>query len=1217
MFPKCYLLAEIKANSTKIIRKFLKVAKKQLIWLLTTIFLTNKKQQLATAGFVLPTVVMVSVVVVLLTASIILRSFNRAQNASNIRINQALLSYAMPAIDRGRAKINQLFNDRSLPRVIPRDQSLYNVINNNIGKYTFGDETPLQITFDINKNNTIDQPTTSTKIYDNETLNTAWRFPIDTNNNGKFDSYNIYGIYFRTPSVNSGGKYTRSRNPLEARTLPMSSGNLSAKCSRNTSTTLVGNTGWVQQNNKFHKSFFIYTAIAPITSTPTDTTNYEKYQGNKAFTAVEYQQDRTQIPPNNHALVYEDDISLTPQANFQLNGAIFTNGNFLTSDIQGGAVRFYQVSSPSSCFYEAHNAKITVGGNIALGGFTSTNSQGNATVDLFKGQDANVGSVFWNNSISNLNTPANIAYNNLAYIRRINQLVNAQISNSESTDPSEVTTGLAAKQQALGITLNEKERTKYRRQQLQIYFKKRTRRVPYTEVAADATETYPSTLLQGSGDTLRPIDNWVYPTDPTDGKTGTGYTNLSLNITGTSLEPKATEPTSLKNSGGVEALLGDRVLLGNNLPQLWWDTTKAAFVSSGINDTQNISGIKWDAGNTDKTRTRRSLVQTLADIGSTDRDGEWELAAAKVPSEPTDGVGGLRVVTGAGVYLRKNDTLSSISTNPPNPILPDTQGMSDDTNTKPYLKMRATAVYHYKSTGYDAQTPKPIACVSSYYDPTDSNSYKNMESLPDAFNLEKPKNSKPNSTSNNGIVYPAPTKTVNDYSTALEYLSKLKYQFSYTVSDYSTALTYLSKLKYQFSYTVSDNKILIERLIDDGLLARALNKPAPDRTISEQSAIDAQICALQIIEGSLLPVSNNPVIPHGAIFETFFSDQREKLFSNDLKTLFPGQQDQKIRATVLDLDLLRGKTIGDSEYLLPNSGIIYATRDDALPDISAGNTDAGKLESPVDYVDDTTRRPSAILLINGEKLWRTNTYKEEEKGLTLATNLPAYIKGDFNLHTQEEFTETLQDGWSNFYGRTPLNNNFACRSGDPRFPDCTTGDEWRPASILADAVTLLSGNFDYFTKELGYTIGNQQLANKDTTFNLIIAAGDNPAKPTQDNGGLNNLVRVIEKWDSRKIKLNGAFMQVKKSAYATGTNSPQTLDNTLTRQWSYDVGLLSQIPDLFASKLMLTPPDLPNEYLREVSRDDAWIQKLLCAKDTTSASNYAIDQDQRPSICQS
>lgn len=1127
MYQKNQQFKKVIRILTKFLRGFFikKATKRSLNWLLRNVFRTQKKQKLTNAGFVLPTVLMVSLVVVLLTTAIMVRSFNRRENANNVRVNESVMTAATPAIDRGKAKISKLLQDKTLPKTTPTDDDLYNALVNNIDKYTFGDETKLTLSLQ-------GQPS----------LQTAWRFPVDTDSNGKFDSYTLYGIYFKTPPV-VNGQYSRARNALEARNVPVVKGTLNANCG-STDTSLVGNTGWVRQDNEIKKAFFVYTAIARITNPP-NTTNYEVYNGKVAGSlggAVEYQQDRVQTPTNNNAVVYDDDLELNSDTN--LNGGIFTNSNLLAAGSVSN-LKLYQVSSQASCFYKPKNAKIIVGGNLALGKFTDASDTGGADVDLYNGKTNNVTPGTLTKSVTN--SPRDTAYNNLAYVRRINKLIDAQIAadSTGANDPTEVKNGLALKQTALGITFDSTERLKYRRQQLEIYFKRRTRRVPYTEVAFGATETYPNPLLQGSADTLRPIDSWVYPTDPTDGKTGVNYTNLSLNISGTSLEPKASDPKELKKNSGKEKLLGDRVLVSNNLPELRWDTSKNQFIGSYIEDTQDISGIKWDLpSGTTQTRTRPSLVRNLADIGSTERDGDWELAAAKVPTSTTDPVGGLRVVTGAGVYLSKDDTPGSI-TSTEKEILSDIEGMYND--TKPYLKMRATAVYHYKSTGYNAQTPKPIACVSSYYDPTDNKSYKNMDSLPDASNLEQDKDGK----SNNGIVYPAPTKTVSDYATALTHLSQLKY----------------------------NNR----PLIDDGLLDRALNKAAANRTISEQSAIDAQICALQILDGSLSP--NNSVIPHGAIFETFFSDQREY---------------QKVRATVLDLNLLRKKPIGGSEYLLPNSGIIYATRDDALPDISAGNTDAGKLESPVDYSDDTTRRPSAIILINGGKLWRTNTYKEEEKGLTLATNLPAYIKGDFNLHTQEEFN---------------ANPNFACRSGDSRFPKCTTGDEWRPGNILADAVTLLSGDFD-FTKELGYTIGSQQPANKDTTFNLIVAAGDNPAQPTVDNGGLNNFVRVIENWTSRKIKLNGAFMQVKKSAYATGTNPPQPVNNPPTRQWSYDVGLLFQSPDLFASKLAVTPPEPPDEYLREVGRDDTWVQTLLCAKET-STPNFAIeDPKQRPDICQ-
>jgi type II secretory pathway pseudopilin PulG len=1149
MSQKRHPLQIITKNSTRFIRRFLANIKKQLIWLLRTVFSSQKQQQAANAGFVLPTVVMVSVVVVLLTTAIMFRSFNRRENANNVRVNESVMTAATPAIDRGKAKISKLLQDKTLPKTTPTDDDLYNALVNNIDKYTFGDETKLTLSLK-------GQPS----------LQTAWRFPVDTDSNGKFDSYTLYGIYFKTPPVGINGQYSRARNALEATNPPVVKGTLNANCG-STNTSLVGNTGWVRQDNEIKKAFFVYTATARITDPPD--TNSEVYNGKIAGSlggAVEYQQDRVQTPTNNNAVVYDDDLELNSSTN--LNGGVFTNSNLLAAGTVSN-LKLYQVSGKASCFYKPKNAKIIVGGNLALGKFTDASDTGGATVDLYNGKIDNVTTGTLTKSVTD--SPKDTAYNNLAYIRRINKLIDAQIAadSTGANDPTEVKNGLALKQTALGITFNSTETTKYRRQQLEIYFKRRTRRVPYTEVAFGATEIYPNPLLQGSADTLRPIDSWVYPTDPTDGKTGVNYTNLLLNISVTSLEPKASDPKELKKNSGKEGLLGDRVLVSNNLPELRWDTSKNQFIGSYTEDTQDITGITWDLpSGTTQTRTRPSLVRNLADIGSTERDGEWELAAAKVPTSTTGPVGGLRVVTGAGVYLSKNDTPSSINSNVKT-IWPDNAGTISSTDTTtPYLKMRATAVYHYNSTGYNAQTPKPIACVSSYYDSTDNNSYKNIGSLPDASDIEKGSQGK----SNRGIVYPAPTKTASNYATALTYLSDLKYNNG--------------------------------RFIDDGLLARALAKTTTNRTISEQSAIDAQICALQILDSSLS--NNNSVIPHGAIFETFFSDQRET---------------QKVRATVLDLNLLRTKTIGGSEYLLPNSGIIYATRDDALPDISAGNTGAGKPESPVDYLDDTTRRPSAIILIKGGKLWRTNSYKEEEKGLTLATNLPTYIKGDFNLHTQGEFTQTLADDWSNFYTRTTFNNNFACRAGDSRFPNCTKGDEWRPANILADSVTLLSGDFDF--KELGYAIGSQQIAKNDTTFNLIVAAGDNPAQPTVDNGGLNNLVRVIENWTSRKIKLNGAFMQVKKSAYATGTNPPQTLNNPPTRQWSYDVGLLFQSPDLFASKLAVTPDEPPDEYLREVSRGDTWLQTLLCAKETSDPptnppTNFAIkDQKQRPDSCQS
>jgi hypothetical protein len=51
------------------------------------------------------------------------------------------------------------------------------------------------------------------------------------------------------------------------------------------------------------------------------------------------------------------------------------------------------------------------------------------------------------------------------------------------------------------------------------------------------------------------------------------------------------------------------------------------------------------------------------------------------------------------------------------------------------------------------------------------------------------------------------------------------------------------------------------------------------------------------------------------------------------------------------------------------------------------------------------------------------------------------------------------------------------------------------------------------------------------------------------------------------------------------------------RNWGFDVGLLSQPPDLFTQRF--TTPSTrtqPAEYFREVPRNDEWVSTLMCGK---------------------
>ncbi|MCS7081343.1 MAG: hypothetical protein NZ585_15035, partial [Chloracidobacterium sp.] len=121
---------------------------------------------------------------------------------------------------------------------------------------------------------------------------------------------------------------------------------------------------------------------------------------------------------------------------------------------------------------------------------------------------------------------------------------------------------------------------------------------------------------------------------------------------------------------------------------------------------------------------------------------------------------------------------------------------------------------------------------------------------------------------------------------------------------------------------------------------------------------------------------------------------------------------------------------------------------------------------PVDYYADPDRRAHGFRLMNGNDISRVGVPPERNiYGLTFVSDNPVYImtqlargRSGFNLHadaggnTIEEFTTALPFPYTfnQFYvSRTTRNLLFATPAGDT----------WRPAEILADAITLITHNF--------------------------------------------------------------------------------------------------------------------------------------------------------------
>jgi len=1202
-------------------------AKRLMRAMLQALMAMGRRARLPMAGFVLPTVTMVLLVVILLTVAITLRSFDRANTARNVRVNQQVLAAATPALDRAKAKIQYMLReDPQRPTATPSDNEMYRIMSSASGQdlYTFGDETRLRLKYDLDGNNTVAAiDPAKLDAEKDEQINTAWRYPVDTNNDGKYDTFTLYGVFFRSPpripSGANAGEFTRSRKPLEARTPPMSLGVLKKGCEAagGTIASLVGDSGWYRMNGRLLKSFFVYTVNVPITASEASSLggDYKEFTGTTSISALEYQQDQSRIPLSNNAVVYEDDLEISPGPAVNINGRMITNSNLLVTGLNADdSLKLYQVSSQNSCFYEQENSKIIVGGNVVNGGSGDNFPSKTVQVHLFKKAapiinqkiSATLDPKLKGQSVDKQKSTAlDVLYNNAAFQERIDLLVKWQVFNKPGTthpdDP---------------LSVQKRPTTQSREQALENYFKLTTRKVPFAEVAFGTSgitnygppPTGPSPIASGSsGENLRPIDDWNLPLD--------AYTKLTLNLS--QLEATKIDP---KNPIEEETYLGDRVVAGNSLPNKWWDSTKSELVST----EQPVAG-KWNTDATDPTRTRTSQITQLADVGATDRgnglgektgadirDGFWEASAAQIPKTAVDGIGGLRVITSAGVYDRTNSFLpppkwidpagttksgpASIAINPDltntyddpatadreeyRVVWPDSMPMSplgpgskvyDNTLTDPDpinhwtswlpawsiatdisanlpaavnsttllpgiveqattakkfakgdLRMRASAVYHYAEEGYKADgivppaqpVQKPIACVSSYYDPSSALTALNLDGL---ANVSGQGTLSPAVLaglpalggtqrkfigSNNGITYPAP-------ATARP-----------TGASTPSANGLLTG-----GNTVLDNQanlVFPDGRFANGPLRSALQVADTQRTLAQKAAIDSTLCALDILKGAITP--NDTKIPHGAIQEVAFLDAREikavdrdnpattkvneaftlssPLTGSDAATLtgdynqpIEERQPLEIRATQIDLDQLRKKVITQShptgpspEYLLPNSGIIYASRDDALPDRSnrTGDEETSKRVSPSDSLLDPTRKPNGIVLINGKELFRGTspdvgsvTDVVKQKGLILVSNLPVYVKGEFNLHTGgttgQEFEQPLTGTWTtaNFYqDRIKLNESFACRKGDPRLKTCG-GDNWRQATVLADAVNLLSKNYRFgFRNEGDFDLRN-------------------------------------------------------------------------------------------------------------------------------------------------
>ena len=176
--------------------------------------------------------------------------------------------------------------------------------------------------------------------------------------------------------------------------------------------------------------------------------------------------------------------------------------------------------------------------------------------------------------------------------------------------------------------------------------------------------------------------------------------------------------------------------------------------------------------------------------------------------------------------------------------------------------------------------------------------------------------------------------------------------------------------------------------------------------------------------------------------------------------------------------------------------------------------------------------PKTVRLKNGGIL--------PNNGLTVASENPVYIQGDYNTGT----TTTPANVPANLTG------NLA-NTDSPTVPGYTR----KPSSVLADAVMFLSNSWNDANS-------SQSLASRvasNTTYNTAVMAGFMPSnyQPSSGaqygySGGGNNFPRFLEMWSASTCTYYGSMVELFQSQRFTGKWDTGNIYSPPSRRWNFD-----------------------------------------------------------------
>lgn len=204
--------------------------------------------------------------------------------------------------------------------------------------------------------------------------------------------------------------------------------------------------------------------------------------------------------------------------------------------------------------------------------------------------------------------------------------------------------------------------------------------------------------------------------------------------------------------------------------------------------------------------------------------------------------------------------------------------------------------------------------------------------------------------------------------------------------------------------------------------------------------------------------------------------------------------------------------------------------------VSNGNPNytSSTFANPIIYIYDSSSTASSrrgVRIKGGTKI--------PTSGLTIASNNPVYIQGDFNTGGSPPSDSTTQN--------------------DPTTPQ-VSGYTRAPCSVLGDAINLLSNAWN----DANSSSGTSSRVAANTTFNTAILSGIVPTAPVGGDGsysgGAENFPRFLEDWSKAIITYYGSMVELYKSQQSTGEWGKANVYVPPTRHWYFDTNFKVRPP---------------------------------------------------------